>query len=349
MKTLVFQISNLTNSGGTQRMLTLLCNSLVDDYKITVMTNMLEEQTFYLLDQRVQILNISEGKRGFLNRNLQIYKILKESKCDYYINIDANSVLFNGFLLPKKTKLIIWEHFSLENNFKKWHFKLSRFYASFRADKFVLLSKFERELWVKKYKTPLKKIEVIYNPLPLIVHNDEIQNKYNNRTVIAIGNNIEIKGFDLLLKAWANIKTDWSLQIIGLAERKRHILLDIIKKSKIANVSIYGRVTDIENFYRNASFFVLSSRREATPLVLVESQAYGLPVVAFDHITSVKEIGDNSVLYVSYDEKEKALKRTIQNLIEDKELYNEYHEKSLKNIKRFSTVNFIKTWKIILK
>lgn len=100
MKTLAFLISNLSNSGGTQRMLSLLCNELVGDYKIVVITSEIGDSIFYPLDKNVEICNLSNDKMGLLKRNFEIYKILKKVECDYYINIDSNSTLFNGFLLP---------------------------------------------------------------------------------------------------------------------------------------------------------------------------------------------------------------------------------------------------------
>jgi len=36
---LTFLIGNLSNSGGTQRMLTLLCNELIDDFEITILVH----------------------------------------------------------------------------------------------------------------------------------------------------------------------------------------------------------------------------------------------------------------------------------------------------------------------
>ena len=43
-----------------------------------------------------------------------------------------------------------------------------------------------------------------------------------------------------------------------------------------------GRVPDTDSYYRNPRFFVLTSRFEGLPMVLLEAKAYGLPIVSFD-------------------------------------------------------------------
>ncbi len=348
MKSITLLISNLYSSGGTQRMVSLLCNALIEEYEINILVNNIIEKPFYPLDDRVNVVDISKDKDDFFRRSIRIYNFLQKHKSDFYINIDTNSVLYYSLFLPKHTKLIIWEHFSLENNYKKLHFTLSRIYASYRSHRLVVLSEFEKSLWYKRYKTPLRKIDVIYNPIPLNVHSEDSQNKHNNKTIIAIGNNIEVKGFDLLLKAWKNLKTEWSLKIIGLPELEKNKLVDYITIEGIRNVKVFGRESDISSFYKNASIFVLSSRKEAAPLVLLESQAFGLPVIAFDHISSVKEISGDSVFFVPYREKEKALKDAICSLINSENLYLDYYKKSIENTRRFTINNFIKSWKEIL-
>ena len=65
---------------------------------------------------------------------------LSSEEIDFYINLDSNSILFNGFILPRKTKLILWEHFSLGTNFNKLIFKVSRFYAVLKCFKIIVLN-----------------------------------------------------------------------------------------------------------------------------------------------------------------------------------------------------------------
>lgn len=342
--TITFLIGNLSNSGGTQRMLTLLCNELIDNFEITVLLNK-EGESFFPLDKRVQIEVL---KGNLLQKNIQIYKSLKKTKSKYYINLDSNSVLLNGFLLPRKTKLIIWEHYSLENNFRSLLFTFSRYYAKFKASKFVLLSAIEKELWHQKYGVSKNKAEIIYNPTTIQPENIKQSNRYMNKQVLAIGNQIDFKGFDILLKAWKKVERDWSLQIVGLKVKQIEKLERLKKQLNLENVELLGNTNSIQDHYKKSSIYVLSSRMEATPLVLVEAQTIGLPIVAFDHLSGVKEIMKDSILYADFEQEENDLAIQIKSLIDQEILYNEFREKSILNSKRFSTQNFITNWGKIL-
>lgn len=343
--TISFLISNLSNSGGTQRMLTLLCNELINQYNITIFVHQ-KGASFFELDNRV---NVALLKGNLLQKNIQVYKSLKKSKTKYYINLDSNSVLLNGFLLPSFTKLIIWEHFSLENNYKKLLFSMSRFYTSFRAKKIIVLSEIEKQLWSKQYYMKKEKIKVIYNPITFTVCDEDKNNRFNNKTILAIGNNIKVKGFDILLKAWQKIKTDWNLHIVGLNKNDIKELKTIITHLQLNNVEIFSKTSNIKSFYKQSSAFVLSSRKEATPLVLIESQALGLPVLTFNHLSSVKEIGKDSVMYLNFDETGNGLAGALKTLTNSEKKFTHYHKLSIKNSEYFHKDNFINNWLKIIK
>lgn len=60
----------------------------------------------------------------------------------------------------------------------------------------------------------------------------------------------------------------------------------------------------MDQFYRQASFFCMSSRFEGLPMVLLEAQSYGLPIVSFDCDTGPAEIithGNNGYLVECFD------------------------------------------------
>ncbi|MHA3083450.1 glycosyltransferase [Acinetobacter sp. ANC 5383] len=342
-KMICFLIANLSNSGGTQRILTCLCNLLIEDYNIIIMVNQ-SEDSFFPLDSRVKIIDLSSKKENLLSRNIRIYKILKKYNIQYYINLDTNSVIANSLFLPKFTKLICWEHFSLSTNYQKIFFTLSRFYGALRAHTLVLLSKHEVQAW-KDFSTFVKgKAKLVYNPITVEYHLNSKINKKDLKTFLAVGNNIDVKGFDILLEAWALQSSDWSLQIVGLIDVDLARMCDLVKEKDLKNVKLFGRINNIHEFYQNSSVFILSSRKEATPLVLLESQAFGLPAIIFNHLTSALELIDNSAILIDYDLKEHALAKAINEIGSNGNLYNELFKNSLENAKRFSEEKFKQKW-----
>src|SRR5690554_3066613 len=179
-----FYIGTLGASGGTQRMLSLLTNMLIQNFRITIFhTN--SDKPFYTFNENVEFVHI---QGGLFNRNLLIRKYLKKNNIKYFVSLDSNTVLLQTLFLPINTKLIIWEHFSIVNNYNKWFFKLSRKYAVKRAYKFVLLSDFEVLKWNEIYKLPINKCVRIYNPVTVELENAKEISKYQNKTFLSIGN-----------------------------------------------------------------------------------------------------------------------------------------------------------------
>lgn len=340
---IVFLIATLKNSGGTQRILSCLCNLLIDEFNITIMVND-NETPFFNLDSRVKIIILPIGKGNIIKRNFVIYKVLKHHKSRYYINLDSNSIMLNSLLIPNFTKIILWEHFSISNNFKKLIFTISRHYAVLRCKEIILLSNFEIIEWGKYNSISKEKSKVVYNPLSLIVEDEDRKNKMHLKVFLAIGNHITVKGFDILLNAWSKIDTDWKLRIVGLDEKQTIKLKLLIEDNNINNIELYGKVRNVNDFYKNASVFLLPSRKEATPLVIVESQAHGLPAIVFDHLPGVLELLDDSALVVDFEEKDISFSNAMKSITNDKVLYNRLHLNALENTKKFSLEKFKENW-----
>lgn len=339
---IAFLIHNLSNSGGTQRMLCTLCNLLIDQFSIIILVNEGGE-SFYNLDTRIKTFDLSVIKGGIFSKNIKIYKVFKERKIDFYINLDSNSILFNGFILPRKTKLILWEHFSLGTNFNKLIFKVSRFYAVLKCFKIIVLSQSELVAWKNYSKLCADKLSLIYNPLT--VNPLRLPPSLSEKKFLAIGNNITVKGFDILLNAWALRKNkDWSLQIVGLSDSDIDILNQTIFEKKLSNIQLFGRISNIEQFYQNATVFLLPSRKEATPLVLIESQAYGLPAIVFDHLPGVLELLNGSGIIVDFKEKEKGFAAAMDIISNNFEYLKSLSSAAIMNSSRFNTESFKNSW-----
>lgn len=349
MKNVTFLINNLSSSGGTQRVLTSLANSLVEKYNVTILV-FDNKEPFFQIKSEIKIKKIVSNKflkfSKLIDFNMWIFNELENNSCDYYISLDSNSVLMQNLFIPRKTKLIIWEHFSLSKNFNKLLFKLSRYYCSKRAHKFVLLSKQEVKDWGKLFNVPSSNMSLIYNPITIDENVDFLNiDLYKNKKIIAIGNNIHVKGFDYLIQAWSLLdKNDWNLEIVGLSENEQIKLNEIIDTYDIKNeIIINGRISNIKGKYLESSIYCLCSRMEATPLVLIESQYLGLPAIVFDNCEGPLELLNNSGLVVEFGDVDKYAK-AISKLINSKRIYQELSNNARLNSKRFNNKTFYEKW-----
>lgn len=146
-----------------------------------------------------------------------------------------------------------------------------------RLDKFVVLTEYDRQAWPE-----VSGVEVIPNPLPFL---PPTVSTLQQRRVIAVGRYFDEKGYDMLLRAWAEIegKADgWSLDIYGDGVKYQYDRLADELGVDRSRCRLNDSISDVSKEYLSASFFVCSSRYEGFGMGIIEAMACGLPVVAFD-------------------------------------------------------------------
>ena len=116
------------------------------------------------------------------------------------------------------------------------------------------------------------------------------------RYVLAAGRLIPSKGFDLLLTAFSLVQpSDLTLVVLGEGPGRVQ-LLDLARQLRINDrVCLPGALSDISRWYRHAECFVLSSRNEGWPNVLVEAMAAACPVVSFRCDFGPEEIVEDEI------------------------------------------------------
>lgn len=131
-------------------------------------------------------------------------------------------------------------------------------------------------------KLGFRKDEIIYNSLScssVFFERNLVSSFPSNskKRLLYVGRLIELKGVNLLVKAWNNIsiKTDWELVIIGDGPLK-----DLI--SKVSHVQIIDHMDNdaIISQMNNADCFVLPSMFEQWGVAIHEAAAAGLPIIA---------------------------------------------------------------------
>jgi glycosyltransferase involved in cell wall biosynthesis len=144
------------------------------------------------------------------------------------------------------------------------------------------------------------------------------------KTVYAAGRFRYQKGFDLLIPAWAETaraNPGWKLRVRGRGKLEQR-LNDLVAEHGLEDsVVLEGPAEDIGADMAEASVFVLSSRFEGFPLILLEAMSKGMGIVSFDCPTGPADIVDDhrNGLLVPQEDVE-GLSRAIRELVEDGEL-----------------------------
>jgi GalNAc-alpha-(1->4)-GalNAc-alpha-(1->3)-diNAcBac-PP-undecaprenol alpha-1,4-N-acetyl-D-galactosaminyltransferase len=130
---------------------------------------------------------------------------------------------------------------------------------------------------------PGQKLAVV--PNPLFVPARTIPGERVCPTILTVGRLTHQKAYDVLLEGFARISSHapyWRLVIVGdgdLGETLRAQAEDLGISDR---VDWHGRVKDPFAYYTAADIFVLVSRYEGIPNVLLEAMSCGLPVIVSD-------------------------------------------------------------------
>jgi glycosyltransferase involved in cell wall biosynthesis len=172
------------------------------------------------------------------------------------------------------------------------------------------------------------------------------------RRVLAAGRLTPQKGFDLLVEAWselASAHSDWTLRICGKGSLRKDLRRQIARSGLGDSIELPG-ARDVEEEMRNASIFVLSSRYEGFPLVLLEAMSAGMAVVAFDCPTGPGEIirnGENGILVPDGDVV--GLSEGIRTMIEHEELRRRCAEAAIKTARGYTIEVIGPRWKTLFE
>ena len=188
--------------------------------------------------------------------------------------------------------------------------------------------------------------KVIYNPLTLIQGETS---KGTSKRFLTIGRFTPLhKGIDLLIEAFhlfAQKNTEWNLEIVGEGTEESTFRGLIRQYHLEERITIHPFTNNIQEYYANAQIYVLSSRWEGMPLVLVEAMAHGLPIVTSDLPVSKEILGDFGLYF-----KNGNIEDLAQRLEEATHIdWQTKSKEALEIAQRFDIKNIIKQWKELIE
>ena len=301
-KKILFVIYSLP-SGGAERVMSVMANYWAErkwDIKLLTIENRAGD--FYELNPAIDRINLELGEdaHSFLDGIKNNYhhikairKVYKQHQPDCIISfMDTTNILAilaaTGINIP----VIVSERIN-PNAFSigtAWNKLRSWVYPHTSS---LVVQTDDIADWGRKFIDPAK-VDIIPNPvwindsdleadsntldLPMLINDDTF-------LIFAMGRLNHQKGFDTLIKAFKQsnlVNQNSHLIILGEGELRFELEQLISEQELEQNVHLPGRVAKPHPLIKNADIFVLSSRYEGFPNVLVEAMAIGCAVISTD-------------------------------------------------------------------
>lgn len=300
---IAYCIPATSNSGGMERVLTRKVNYLVSlgHELIIITTDQRGAKPFFPLEESVKHydlgINYDENNgQGILSKLLayprkkrlhkeRLRALLLELQADIVISMFGDDASF----LPQikdGSKKILEYHFSKLKRLQYGRTGLWRLVDILRTkldertvmpfDRFVVLTAEDQSYW-----GALPHIRVIPNPLPFT---SEETSSCTATKVVAVGRYDFQKNFSKLLQLWARLVPDfpeWQLEIYGDGVQRGQLEQEVKELGVSSSVTLAQPTHQMKEVYLSASIYAMTSRYEGLPMVLIEAQQMGLPIVSF--------------------------------------------------------------------
>jgi glycosyltransferase involved in cell wall biosynthesis len=313
---ILFALSSL-HAGGAERVAATLTNAWVErgDEVTLVATFSGRGTCFYPISEKARIVFLADlvasTRRYFINRLQRLValrRLLMSERPNVVVSflpdVNVASVIASlGLRIP----VIICERTDPLVSQKTKFLQLSTYFAYHHAR---MLSVQTQAVATRMHSAfpRLKQLRVVPNPIP-----EELQKHplslppRERRRLVAAGRLTEDKQFDLLIAVFSTLAPQWhKWDLVIYGEGQLHPQLE----RQIQTLGMTGRVTlagvrkTLWEEMARSDVFVMTSRLEGFPNVLLEAMALGLPCVVFDCPSGPNEItcnGEDAMLVTLND------------------------------------------------
>lgn len=293
--------------GGAERM-TVTFAKQIDREKYDVIFYLIDYkkdkriENFIPKDYKINHIALSFGLSIKSIRTL--YNILKRESPDFVFSslISINFRLLVLAPIFRRTKFIVRNNIYLKSSSTAQ--KLMMRFTYSKAVMVIAQTEEMKDELEKSLNMPSQKVVVIHNP----VDKDTITEKLKDykpfmdttkTNYVAVGRFAKSKGFDVLIEAFNHVmeeEPDSELYIVGRYDDKddyfRATYNTYITPFNKDKVHFVGFTDNPYRYMKNANCFVLSSRYEGLPNVLIEALHIGTPAAACTCIPVIERIVD---------------------------------------------------------
>ncbi len=347
-------LNDMNSSGGIQRVAVNLVRDLGERYDTRLLSvEPLRKPVFH--DPDLHLASLGFVRRGSTRLRylaqlsviaLRLRRYVIEHRIDIVLAIWYDFACIAALALPRSVVRIGCEHIAFE--------EAPRFWRSMRRLSYPWL-----DAVVGLTEADLPNLSRL-SDRALVIPNairmpSRVADDRREKILLSVGHLISRKGLDRLL--WALQKPlhdhpDWQLAIVGGGEKGHtdwgylDYLATLLKLLKLeGRVVLYPATQRIEEWYQRASIYVMGSRQEGLPMVLIEAKSFGLPIVSFDCPTGPREIVRHEVDGFLIQDDDYAFGEAANALMTDAQLWHRMSTAALEDAQaRFSVEAVSHRW-----
>jgi glycosyltransferase involved in cell wall biosynthesis len=352
---IVFLIQDITTEGGTERTTCCIAEELHRrGHEVSVVSVFHNEPEPHYTATDVPFIYLSHsiytarkspvwrlGQVARRIRDARRCRPLQEADVIICQKILASTLAYlSGF----RRKSIAAEHFTYDMYTPAVRQIRRMLYARMRA--VVTLTEKDRALYRKENLEHVYCIPNMISVTPLPYQGA------GSRRILSVGRLMPQKGYDLLLEAVHGIADrmgDYYVEIYGEGEERGRLETQCLQMGLTGKVRFCGYTDSIEQIYATSAFYVMSSRFEGFPMVLLEAAACGLPVVSFDCPEGPAVILKDGGGILVERENTRALGEALLTMIQSPERQEQYRGQLAQVIRPYSPANIGEQWEQVLQ
>lgn len=360
----------LYGAGGLERVLSIKMNALAARGHdiLVVTTDQKGRDPFFALSPNIQLIDLALNyKDDFANpiwkRLTLLYQKRKKHKhalsrviASYLPDVIVSTFHEEVSFLPDiaaRIPLIVERHTSKDDIMlehkshrlsprwllhKLYCYNDERYAARF--DRLVLLTQEDRKKW------PLHNVEVIPNPLSF---SSNVKAPLGGKIALTIGRYTEQKDLATLIDIWSLVdrqqRLGWQLHIVGDGHLKERLQEHIVSLGLDGEVRLLPPRSHVEELYREADVFLLSSRFEGLPMVLLEAIHMGLPVISFACPSGPRDIIEGTGAgYLLPPGDKVGFAKQLTRLMSDLGLRKKMGQNGIERAKQYNVDHIISLW-----